>query len=69
MAGFAYSGALIEAGWEDTDLCRMKKFLWKPKAYAPATKMSFAGVKKAEDRGRPSGMVAHAGGFTGGPAV
>jgi cytochrome c len=50
MAGFAYSGALIEAGGKTWTYAEMNKFLWKPKAYAPATKMSFAGVKKAEDR-------------------
>ncbi len=50
VAGFAYSGALIEHGGKTWNYAEMNKFLWKPKAYAPATKMSFAGVKKAEDR-------------------
>lgn len=48
--GFAYSGALIETGGTTWTYAEMNKFLWKPKAYAPATKMSYAGLKKAEDR-------------------
>ncbi len=50
IAGFAYSGELIKVGngtWTYDDL---NHFLWKPKDYAPGTKMSFIGVKKPEDR-------------------
>lgn len=50
IAGFAYSGALLETGGTTWTYAELNKFLWKPKAYAPATKMSFAGVKKPEDR-------------------
>lgn len=49
-AGYAYSGALIEQGGNTWTYAEMNKFLWKPKAYAPATKMSYAGLKKPEDR-------------------
>lgn len=49
-AGFAYSGALLETGGTTWTYAELNKFLWKPKAYAPATKMSFAGLKKPEDR-------------------
>ncbi len=50
IAGFAYSGALLEVGGTTWTYAELNKFLWKPKAYAPATKMSFAGLKKPEDR-------------------
>lgn len=47
--GFAYSGALADKGgawtWE-----AMNAFLENPKGWAPGTKMSFAGLRKAEDR-------------------
>lgn len=47
--GFSYSDALADIGgsWTYDDL---NHFLAKPKAYAPGTKMSFAGFKKAADR-------------------
>lgn len=50
MPGFAYSGALLEKGGNTWTYAEMNKFLWKPKAYAPGTKMSYAGLKKPEDR-------------------
>ncbi|MEX1034501.1 MAG: cytochrome c family protein [Sneathiella sp.] len=47
--GFSYSDALVEKGgdwgYNDLDL-----FLAKPRDYIKGTKMSFAGVKKDEDR-------------------
>ena len=48
-AGFAYSNALKESGgaWGYESL---NKFLWKPKAYVPGTKMNYIGIKKPEDR-------------------
>ena len=49
-AGYAYSGALIETGGNVWTYSELNKFLWKPKAYAPGTKMSYAGLKKPEDR-------------------
>lgn len=49
-AGFAYSGALVEHGGPTWTLAEMNKFIYKPKVYAPGTKMSFAGLKKPDDR-------------------
>lgn len=48
-SGFAYSEDLVAMGgtWTYGDL---NKFLYKPKAYVPGTKMSFVGLKKPEDR-------------------
>jgi len=49
MAGFAYSPAITGLGvpW---DYEHLNTFLTSPKTYAPGTKMTFAGLKKAEDR-------------------
>ncbi len=49
-AGFDYSGALEKTGGDTWTYTELNKFLWKPKAYAPETKMNFIGVKKPEDR-------------------
>lgn len=48
-AGFGYSDALKGLGgnWEPE---RLNEFLASPKKYAAGTKMSFAGLPKAEDR-------------------
>jgi cytochrome c len=50
MPGYAYSDALMAMKgkpwtWEDLD-----KWLASPKAYAPGTKMAFAGIAKPEER-------------------
>lgn len=50
MPGYAYSGALLEVGGTTWTYAELNKFLWKPKAYAKGTKMSYAGLKKPEDR-------------------
>ncbi len=50
MPGYAYSGALLKAGGPMWTYEELNKFLWKPKAYAPDTKMGFVGLKKAEER-------------------
>lgn len=50
VAGFAYSGSLKAQGGDTWTHLELNKFLWKPKAYASGTKMSFIGVKKPEDR-------------------
>jgi cytochrome c len=50
VAGYAYSGALMENGSDVWTYASLNKFLWKPKAYAPKTKMSYAGLRKPEDR-------------------
>ncbi|NHM17807.1 c-type cytochrome [Tritonibacter mobilis] len=49
VAGFGYSGALtgLEGNWTPEHL---SEFLTKPSAYASGTTMSFAGLKKVEDR-------------------
>lgn len=49
QAGFAYSEALLAkpGPWSFE---AMNEWLTSPKAYAPGTKMSFAGLSKAEDR-------------------
>ncbi|SLN39716.1 Cytochrome c-552 [Pseudoruegeria aquimaris] len=49
VSGFGYSAALegLEGAWTPEHL---DGFLESPKNYAPGTKMSFAGLKKAEDR-------------------
>jgi cytochrome c len=47
--GFGYSDALVKTGgqWNYDEL---NKFLYDPKAYAPGTKMTFAGLKKDSER-------------------
>lgn len=47
--GFNYSGALtdLEGEW---DFEKLNGFLESPRDYAPGTKMSFAGLRKPEDR-------------------
>lgn len=47
--GFAYSDALAEKSGAWT-YDALNAFLTKPKDYAPGTKMSFAGLRKATDR-------------------
>lgn len=49
-AGYAYSGTLADQGGDVWTYEELNKFLWKPKAYDKNTKMTFAGVKKGEDR-------------------
>jgi len=48
-AGFAYSDAIKgkEGPWTDEEL---NKFLYDPKAYAPGTKMTYAGMKNDQER-------------------
>ncbi|MBM3573978.1 MAG: cytochrome c family protein [Alphaproteobacteria bacterium] len=54
-AGFAYSASLTKLGgkWSYEDL---SAFLLKPSAFAPGTKMSFAGLSKDEER---ANMIAY----------
>lgn len=47
VEGFAYSGALPQGTWT---LENLDHWLTDPKAFAPGTKMAFAGLKKIEDR-------------------
>lgn len=50
MAGFAYSDGLKKTGGEWT-YESLYNFLKNPKAYAPGTKMAYAGSKSAKERG------------------
>ncbi|MCW2238074.1 c-type cytochrome [Azospirillum canadense] len=49
MEGFAYSDA-IKGHAGNWDYAELNKFIYDPKAYAPGTKMTFAGVKKDQER-------------------
>jgi cytochrome c len=49
VAGFGYSGALADHGGAWT-IENLSAFILKPSDFAPGTKMTFAGLKKDEDR-------------------
>lgn len=49
-SGYSYSGDLAKQGGDTWNYAEIAKFLWKPKAYAANTKMTYAGIKKPEDR-------------------
>ena len=50
VTDFAYSEALLAMAGDSWTPENMNGFLTSPKAYAPGTKMSFAGLAKVEDR-------------------
>lgn len=50
VAGYSYSGTLNTDGTNSWTYEELNKFLWKPKKYAPGTKMNYAGLKKPSDR-------------------
>ncbi len=63
VEGFKFSKAMLEAGekglvWDATTL---DAYLADPKGYVPGNKMSFAGLKKAEDR---AAVIAYLSTFT-----
>lgn len=49
MAGFSYSNALKEKK-DPWTFAALNKWLYKPAAYAPGTRMAFAGIGDAQDR-------------------
>ena len=61
--GFKYSSALTEYGGDWT-LERLDAFLTKPRAEVKGTKMSFAGLKKEEDR---ANLIAYLNTFSDNP--
>lgn len=50
MAGFAYSDAMQALSKQTWDVDHLNHFLWSPQKTIPGTKMTFAGLKKAQDR-------------------
>lgn len=50
VEGYKYSKALNKLSGQSWDEEALDAYLAKPKAFAPGTKMSFAGLKKAKDR-------------------
>lgn len=50
MPGFSYSDALMAMKGKEWTWDELNKWLTSPKAYAPGTKMAFAGVSKPEER-------------------
>lgn len=48
--GFAYSGALTAQGGDVWTYKEISHFIYKPKDYAAGTKMTYAGLKKTQDR-------------------
>ena len=48
--GFSYSDALSSKSGDKWDYDHLNHFLTRPKANAPGTKMTFAGISKDSDR-------------------
>jgi cytochrome c len=47
---FSYSSAMQALNKETWDVDHLNHFLWSPQKTVPGTKMTFAGLKKAQDR-------------------
>jgi cytochrome c len=67
-AGFAYSEPMVAHGgtWDYSEL---NKFLWSPKKTVPGTKMTYAGLKKPEDRAALIAWLRSQGGKLGNPSA
>ncbi len=63
--GFSFSKALTEMASESWTYEDLNAFLAKPKDWAPGTKMSFAGLKKAQDR---ANLILYLRSLSGSPA-
>jgi cytochrome c len=50
MGSYPYSDAMKSHAGEKWDYEALNKFLWSPQKTIPGTKMTYAGMKKAEDR-------------------
>ena len=70
MDGFAYSDALLEhkAAGDTWTYENLNAFLTNPKAYAPGTKMTFAGLSSGEDRANVIAYLKQQGGGPDYPA-
>lgn len=56
--GFKYSEALLAHAGQTWDADTLDTYLTKPSAFAPGTKMTFAGIKNADDRRNLVGWLA-----------
>ena len=61
VEGFAYSDAILALKGTPWSYEELNHFLANPKTYAPGTKMTFAGLKKVEDRAAVIAYIAQAG--------
>jgi len=66
VAGYKYSNALKDKSGETWDYDNLDGYLTKPKAWAPGTKMSFAGIKKP---GQRADLIAHLRSLSDSPAT
>ena len=64
--GFGYSSALEEKSAEAWSYENLNGFIAKPKDWAPGTKMSFAGIRKAQDR---ADLILYMRSLSGSPAA
>ena len=63
--GYKYSDALASRSGEVWSYQALNDYLENPKGWAPGTKMSFAGVKKVEQR---ANLIAYLRGLSDAPA-